>query len=114
GRTSAWFTVDGLDDAAAYAVVVGRHADIYVGAGLRRRDHGPHARGGAADVIAIPGVWADIDTQKPGATKGYFASREAADQFLDGLPIAPTLRVWTGRGYHSWWSFKEPWVFTDD
>jgi hypothetical protein len=113
GRCSRWFPVARLAQAAATMAELARTRDVYVGCGLRGRDHGVHVRGGATDVVAIPGAWADVDCTKPGATKPYFATREAAGTFLDALPLRPTLRVWSGGGYQAWWLFREPWVFAD-
>jgi hypothetical protein len=112
-RRSRFFAADRLDAAAAYAVAVGSRADVYVGCGLRGRDHGPRARGESADVVGIPGAWADLDVAKPGATKPYFATRAAITTFLDALPIGPTLRVDSGSGLHCYWLFKEGWIFAD-
>lgn len=113
-RRSAWYRADRLHEAAAYVASVGQRADLYIGCGLRRRDHGVHARGESADVIAIVGAWADVDVAKPGATKPYFKTRADAAMFLDALPIRPTMRIWTGAGYHAWWCFREPWIFAAD
>ena len=112
-RRSAWFRADRLGEAAAYAADIGQHGDVYAGCGLRGRDHGEHARGEVAHVVAISGTWCDLDVAKPGATKPYFKTRGDATVFLDDLPIPPTLRMWTGGGYHGWWLFREPWLFGD-
>jgi hypothetical protein len=112
-RYSRFFKTDRLATAAEYAVDRSRTHDVYIACGLRGRDHGPHARGKAEDVVAIPGLWADVDCAKPGARRRYFPTREAAAAFLRALPIPPTLWIWSGGGWHVWWTFRERWHFTD-
>ena len=100
-KRSCFFPGNRLTEAAHYAADRARACDAYVAGGLRGRDFGHHQRGTAGDVVAIPGLWADLDLVKPSGTKPYFPTREALTTFLDTLPLRPTLRVWTGGGVHA-------------
>ncbi len=84
-------------------------SDLYTGTGTRARDHGPHERGGAADVAALLGLWADIDIAGPAHTskKPYPPDEEAARGLLSAMPLAPTLLVHSGHGLQAWWLFAE-------
>ncbi len=85
------------------------HFDVYAGVGTRARDLGPHRRGGAADVAALLGLWADIDIAGPAHTdrKVYPPDEEAARGLLSAMPLQPTLIVHSGHGLQAWWLFAE-------
>lgn len=59
----------------------------------------------AADAVAVPGVWADIDI-KPGA-----ATDQAHAHRIAHAVLAPTLVVHSGHGLQAWWLLHEPWRF---
>jgi hypothetical protein len=100
------------DPGAAARIAVAFGTDTYVNCGLHRAGAaaGRAGRGDADAVVAITAVWNDLDIMKPGAKKHYLPDRDAAHRFLVGLPIRPTVRVWSGGGYQPWWCFKEPLV----
>lgn len=100
------------DPGAAARVAVAFGTDTYVNCGLQRAGAvgGRAGRGGAAHVVALTSVWCDLDTTKLGAKKRYLPDRPAAHHFVFGLPIPPTVLVWTGAGYHLWWCLREPLV----
>jgi putative DNA primase/helicase len=99
-KMSKWFT----DHEKAAKHAVGR-PNVYVGVGLRPRALGGNRRGGSEDVIAIPGIWLDLDTEGPGRP-----SKEEALELLKNIfPQPPTVIIDTGGGYHPWWLFKEIW-----
>jgi len=105
----------GIKAAAAYAAKEGEKVDVYVGCGLQPEGpSSPGERGKAATVEAIPGVWADIDVGDHGNGKNYLPDLGAAQRFLAGLPIKPTLVVATGGGVHAWWLFEELFDITGD
>jgi hypothetical protein len=62
-------------------------------------------RGTRADVLSVPGVWADVDV-KPDI-EGYFASEDEALRYVARLP-RPTLEVASGSGgRHLYWLTHE-------
>lgn len=86
--------------------------DTYVGVGLRPESFATsrHHRGKSSDVIAVPGLVADLDCATPGhhAKKGKpFPDSDVALYFLSTLPLPPTIIVHSGGGLQAWWLFKE-------
>ena len=67
-------------------------------------------RGGAADCLHIPGLWADLDIEGPNHKGGYQLppTIEAAKQLLDDFPLRPSAVVKSGGGLQPWWLFQEP------
>jgi hypothetical protein len=90
--------------------------DVYTGVGLMPSDARltTRQRTTNAGVVAIPGLWADIDIADDVHDKhGLPPDMDAANDLLDRLPLADTIRVHTGHGLQAWWLFEEPWFFRD-
>ncbi len=81
-------------------------ADLYHCVGLLR-DRPQKGRGTEADVIAIPGLWFDLDCLEGKHNQADLPSREEALTFLQGLPLRPSLVVWSGGGAHTYWLFRK-------
>ena len=111
-KKTHWFTANELASIADEAVRLARNKDVYFGVGLRREPLDEHHRGTAKDVIAIPGLWADIDVNGS-AHKGlhYPPTKDAALKMVTGFPLQPTVIVDSGHGFHVWWLFKQLLVF---
>jgi Protein of unknown function (DUF3987) len=107
-----WIPANDLPGAVEMAVELGRRGDVYFGLGLHPEELGPYERGEAEGVIAIPGLWADVDIEG-GAHKGKGLppTVEDAMKVVGGFPLAPTLVLHSGHGLQAWWLFKELWVF---
>ena len=89
--------------------------NCYLGLGIRRQrpDNGS-GRGKTDDIIAIPGLWLDLDYHSPGAHKASHPlppSEDAALSLLDAAPYKPSLIVHSGHGLQIYWLFKELAVF---
>ena len=84
-------------------------ANIFFGIGLQGHPY-PHGRGKADGVVAIPGLWADIDIVGPGhaTTSDLFQTKVEAQTFLNDLPVPPSVIVDSGGGIHAYWLFREP------
>lgn len=89
--------------------------NIYIGCGLSPKSFGQNRRCSAAQIAAIPGVWADIDFGSEGHKKENLPPDEAAAiELVKSLPVEPTLIVHSGGGLQPWWLFNEPFVFGED
>ncbi len=88
--------------------------DVYFNVGLQGGEKpGRHQRGKAAGVCAIPGVWIDIDFEKPDQKKSYPPKRVVYDA-LQQMPFASSMIVHSGGGLHVYWLFTEPLAITDE
>lgn len=108
-RKSVRFFSD-IDTATAHVEQLVREArDVYtsVGALLGLPASG---RGTAADIDAIPGVWTDLDVGDHGNGKVYPPTRDDALKLVEAIGLRPTILIWTGRGLHAYWLFRELWV----
>jgi hypothetical protein len=92
--------------------------NVDVGLGLHRNKGTRAQRGTAADVMAIPALWIELDvaggTHSENAKKHYFPTKAAARAFLEALPHPPSVIVDSGGGLHAYWLFRELWVFEDE
>ena len=82
--------------AARNAIMLGRREEVYVGAAPRRGEDGTKA--GVSRVLAI---WADLDA------KGSHTRESRTEQLLE-LPHQPSIMVWTGGGWHSYFLLEKP------
>ncbi len=104
-KKSYWF--DNVEDCGAQALRCNGH-DVYVNMAVAATAGNSGTRVKSEDAVAIPGVWADLDVAGPGHKgEGLFESREEALAFLRGLPLKPSIIVWSGNGIHSHWLMKE-------
>lgn len=78
------------------ALLLGRREEVYVGAAPRRGEDG--TRAGVSRVLAI---WADLDA------KGSH-TRESRTEQLMKLLLQPSIMVWTGGGWHSYFLLEKP------
>lgn len=87
---------------------------VYFGCGSRRDGLPPNRRGYKADVVAVPGLWLDLDLAGPAhASKALPETEDDAAAILAAIPFEPTAAVHSGWGLHLWWVFAEPLVLED-
>lgn len=110
GKTAtAAFHRSRLAEAEKWALVQAKGSNVWHGVCLRKEKPAKDKRGRAEDVIAIPGIWFDLDVKGPGHSEQNLpASFEDALDFLASLPLKPTLIVFTGGGLQPYWLFPEP------
>jgi hypothetical protein len=100
------FSVDDLEAAADLAVKWSEQSDVYFCVGTRTSDTLP-TRGAAADVVWLPGVWADVDAAAPyrraGAKKNYAPSKQAAIDQLGRVGLPPSVLWDSGGGVQAIW-----------
>lgn len=89
-------------------------SDIYMAAGLAGSVQSPNKRRTTNQaVVAIAGVWADIDVNGgPDGKSGVAHSWEEAQNLAEYL-MQPTLLVHSGYGLQAWWLFETVWCFAD-
>lgn len=111
-----WHHVSDLGAAAKDAATLDRN--VYFGLGLRRSKLPGSQRGCIKDVIALPGLWVEIDCaggSHDGSAKRYFPSKDAARAFLESeLPHRPSALIDSGGGLHAYWLFSELWTLDAD
>jgi hypothetical protein len=109
-----WVAADSPTEAARIAVKSGWERDTYFGIGLHKKALGEARRGTAAEVIALPGFWADLDVKgQAHEASNLPPTGKDAMRITEAIPLRPTLIVHSGHGLQVWWLFKELWVFED-
>lgn len=110
---ASWFGSDTQAIAKA-AVANAAHKNVYICAGAYSTK--PAVGRGTEDmVIAIPGLWADVDIKgEAHKAENLPPDMDAALTIVSGVGVLPTLVVDSGHGIQAWWLFKEPWVFDTD
>lgn len=86
-------------------------ANIYFGLGIQKEE--VRGRGSEDSVVAIPGVWVDIDYANKDVAAGnqkQYPTLEVVGKALDSLPLKPSIIVRTGGGLHVYWIFNEPFL----
>jgi hypothetical protein len=87
--------------------------DVYCGVGLYRAGI-KRGRGKAADVVAIPALWADIDYGPEHRKPRTPANEKAAGEIVAAIGVSPSFQVRSGHGIHAYWLLKEPLTAEDD
>lgn len=88
--------------------------DVYTGVGLASKSYGPKRRCPRHEIVAIPGVWADIDAN---VLSGPAKRLNCHPTFDDAAETAyllaePTILLHSGYGLQAWWLFDGgPWRF---
>jgi hypothetical protein len=108
-KATEWFSVDRLDQMAARAEAL-TDRNVWFSVATRRRPLNAGGRGGAADCLAIPALWADIDIA--GSNHKHSddlpQSVAAAMELVGAFPLRPSIVVHTGGGLHPYWVLSEP------
>jgi P4 family phage/plasmid primase-like protien len=100
-----------LDEAVKYAARRAAASDVYAAVGLQAEAPPRGSRGKEGGVVALPGLWADIDI---GGTahkaKDLPGSEEEALSLVDAVGLPPSVVVRSGFGLQVYWLFREPFV----
>ena len=105
-KASYWFQT--AEAAAGFVATCAADA-IYFGVGLAPRDFGPHARCKADQVVALPGLFCDIDIAGPVHQKPGLPPRVEEARRILPARFPPTIIWETGHGIQAGWLFKEIW-----
>ena len=108
-KTSYWCPDLAQANQLLRRMVPHRDADWYLGCGLSGMAYGAYARCKAPDIVALPGLWLDMDVADGGHKKK--ALPETQDQALEmlfSMPLPPSIVVHSGGGLQGWWLLDEP------
>jgi hypothetical protein len=111
---TSWFAGGDLDALARHAAAESAHGDVYLGC-CSHATVPSEGRGSESSVLAVPGIWADVDVAHATAHKCPALPPTIGDALtlLDGLPV-PSLIVSSGFGLHVWWLYREPWTIESE
>ncbi len=114
-HATQWLKASQGQKAAQEAAHLAKEMDVYYGVGLRERELDSRQRGTTDDVIAIPGLWLDVDIAGDAHKESNLPpSLEDATKLIHEFALPPSILVNTGHGIHAYWIFKRPWQFSDD
>ncbi len=113
GQTKRSYWCRSTEEAARVASHQDRH--VYFSPAVYHDGLGVHEKGGAADVIGITALFADLDFAHGTKSKPYPPDMDAALSILRAAPFYPST-VWaTGGGIQCAWFLKEvEWISDDD
>lgn len=98
--------------AAPIGVAVDGRRDVFTGVGLAGRRLTPNVRAKANEVVAIAGLWLDIDVNGGPDNKTGGVPDQAAANRLARSTVEPTIIVDSGYGVHAWYLLGGgPWRF---
>ncbi|MBE3585472.1 MAG: DUF3987 domain-containing protein [Thermoanaerobacter sp.] len=113
-KLSRWFEASNISEATARCQELAGSFDVYFGVGLREQKLASDKRGKADKVIAIPGLWLDIDCQGGTHTATNLPTLEEGRDFLAEFSLPPSIVVHSGGGLHVYWLFNRLWTFRDN
>jgi len=114
-KETHWVAASDPAELAKISLKIGRERDTYFGIGLHKEKLGEGKRGTSSEVIAIPGLWADLDVEgEAHEANNLPPTSEDAMHITEAIPLKPTLIVHSGHGLQVWWLFKELWIFENE
>src|SRR5688500_6354200 len=123
GNPVEWYPARNLDQIARRAVQLATSPNVYHGIGPRSdtfftklsEDERGKVRGSSTDVIALPGVWLDVDFLHPVHKKTNLPpTANAALKLVAEFPLKPTLIIHSGHGLQVWFLFHELLLLEDE
>ena len=112
-KVSRWLDARETPEAINVSQKLTNTFNVYFGVGLQGQKLGRKQRGGNDTVIAIPGLWLDLDCQGGVHAATNLPTFEEATKFLNEFPLPPSIIVHSGGGLYPFWLFPELWVFKD-
>ncbi|MDA8335939.1 MAG: AAA family ATPase [Peptococcaceae bacterium] len=113
-QTSYWLAANDLAGVERVALERAGSEHVYYGVGLHARKLTSNKRGKAETVIAIPGLWLDVDCVGGKHSAQNLPTMDEARDFLGLFGLEPSIIVHTGGGLHVYWLFNRLWVFKDE
>jgi AAA domain len=110
--TTCYAIEGGFDLAIDEAVRRNANGDnCYIRVAPVGRQPSPGDRGDESFVSESPGMWAEVDVAEAGGHKqtgAIAATFEAARNWIQALPIKPSIVIHSGGGFHLYWKASEP------
>lgn len=107
-KRTRYYSPDQIETLLTEATRLSQTIDVYFGVGLRKDRLTPQKRGTEADIVAIPGVWIDIDIAGAGhVDQKRPPTVEAALDLIKAVDIEPSIIIGSGHGLHVYWLFDE-------
>ncbi|HPT25154.1 MAG TPA: phage/plasmid primase, P4 family [Bryobacteraceae bacterium] len=104
-----------IQKAAEYAASSAAHTDVYFAMGLQKTAPARGKRGDEQGVIALPGLWADIDIRGGAHAAENLPETEAeALSLVEALGLPPSVIVHSGHGLQVHWRLKELYIIDNE
>lgn len=108
-RKTLWFKVNEIDKISEAAQKYGTKTNTFFGVGLIRKVLQNNLRGSENDILTITTLYADIDVRSNAhAETALPCSTDEAIEFLNSLPLKPSIIVNSGNGLHAYWLLDTP------
>jgi putative DNA primase/helicase len=96
-----------LNEATSYAEKQGATVDTYFGLGLSAKAKERHQRVESSEVVALPGLWVDVDYINQNHRKQNLPPTEKdAIELVKRMPKQPSLIIHSGHGLQVYWLFE--------
>lgn len=97
-----------IDPIGAYAELQNEVNNVFMGVCVTPFDFTglPH-RGSTKDMVAMPGMWLDLDYGVIGHKKHHFETEAGAMNFLKELDAEPSILVHSGGGLQAYWLYEK-------
>ena len=108
-RRTLWFKLSELEKLEQAVKKYSNKTNIYFGVGLRKKILPNNLRGRNSDILVVTTLYADIDIKsKAHAETALPSSVNEAMEFLNSLPLKPSIIVNSGNGLHAYWLLDNP------
>ena len=113
---SSWTRYQDRDETLTTIKTYASSAQVYIGLGLRDPTCQPssQSRGTSAHVLALPGLWIEMDHSGGIHASPHLPSPVALQRFIDELPFTFSLLIDSGGGLHGYALFRELWILETD
>lgn len=108
-RKTLWFKVSELNKLCDSVKKYGTKTNTFFGVGLRKKILPNNLRGRDSDILAVSSLYSDIDVKSCAhAQNALPKSVDEAIEFLNSLPLSPSIIVNSGNGLHAYWLLDVP------
>ena len=111
-----WIEAANLEKVSEIANEQAKDRDVYFGIGLRNIKLDERKRGTWQDILALSGLWLDVDIYYKDAhiNRDLPKDVEIALNVLDKFKLKPTFIIHTGHGLNPLYLTEELWIFKNE